>query len=149
MASRRHISIRIQQYIRERANGLCEYCHTVERWQHVTFTIDHVTPLSQGGTNELENLALACFHCNRHKSDLLFGSEPSTGKSHALFNPRQHIWGEHFVWSADGAEVIGTTAIGRVTIVQLQFNRRRALNIRRADVAIGRHPPFGDPRLNE
>lgn len=149
MASRRRIPARIQQQVRERAHGLCEYCHTIEEWQHILFTIDHITPLAQGGTNGLENLALACFHCNRHKADLLLGSDPATGEIHSLFNPRQHVWGDHFVWSPGGTEVIGITLTGRVTIAQLQFNRRRVLNIRRADVAIGRHPPAGDPRLNE
>lgn len=28
-------------------------------------TIEHLKPLSQGGTNEYENLALACSGCNR------------------------------------------------------------------------------------
>lgn len=23
---------------------LCEYCHALERWQHVQFTVDHVIP---------------------------------------------------------------------------------------------------------
>jgi HNH endonuclease len=32
------------------------------------FTVDHIVPLAQGGTTILENLALACFHCNRRKS---------------------------------------------------------------------------------
>lgn len=32
-------------------------------------TIDHVFPLSAGGTNALKNLVLACLKCNRSKSD--------------------------------------------------------------------------------
>lgn len=32
-------------------------------------TLDHVIPLSQGGTNENENLVLACFTCNQIKGD--------------------------------------------------------------------------------
>jgi hypothetical protein len=149
MASRRRIPAQIKEQVRERAKGLCEYCHTIERWQYVTFTVDHIIPLSQGGTGELKNLALACFHCNRHKSDFLLGGDPITGEVYRLFNPRQHSWSEHFIWSANGTEIRGLTPIGHVTIAQLQLNRPRILNIRRADVAIGRHPPADDPRLNE
>ena len=29
------------------------------------FTIDHITPKSLGGSDELENLALACRRCNQ------------------------------------------------------------------------------------
>ena len=62
---------RIKQRVRQRAKFLCEYCHTSERWQYVPFTVDHVLPIAKGGETGLENLALACFHCNRRKSDLV------------------------------------------------------------------------------
>jgi 5-methylcytosine-specific restriction endonuclease McrA len=61
MASRRRIPARMQQQVRERANGLCEYCHTIEEWQHILFTIDHITPLSQGGTDDLKTSLLPVF----------------------------------------------------------------------------------------
>lgn len=47
--SRPWLSERIQAEVRERAQGLCEYCHASEQWQYVQFTIDHVIPLSMGG----------------------------------------------------------------------------------------------------
>ena len=50
--------------VRERANYLCEYCHSSERLSASRFTIDHITPRSLGGSDELENLALACRRCN-------------------------------------------------------------------------------------
>lgn len=87
MATRRRIADVIQRKVRERANGLCEYCHTIEKWQYVRFTIDHIISLAQGGTDDLENLALACFHCNRRKSDLGAGIDPQSGKMCELFNP--------------------------------------------------------------
>ena len=34
-------------------------------------TIDHVIPLSKGGTNDIENLRLACYNCNWKKGDKL------------------------------------------------------------------------------
>lgn len=33
-------------------------------------TIDHLTPLSRAGTNELSNLVLACSRCNHLKGDM-------------------------------------------------------------------------------
>ena len=100
MFSRRKISPEIQRLVRQRANHLCEYCHTAERWQYVRFTIDHVIPLSQGGSDDLDNLALACFHCNRRKADKLTALDPDSGAEVALFNPRRDDWREHFIWSA-------------------------------------------------
>lgn len=35
-------------------------------WQR-SATIDHVVPLAEGGTNDLDNLVLACKWCNNHK----------------------------------------------------------------------------------
>ena len=61
----RYISEVTQNQVRQRANFLCEYCHASEQWQCVPFTVDHVIPISKGGVRSLENLALACFHCNR------------------------------------------------------------------------------------
>ena len=145
MPPRRPIPEYIQQQVRERADGLCEYCHTIEKWQYVLFTIDHVTPLSQGGDDTLENLALACLHCNRHKWDRTVGIDPITNLTHRLFNPRSDLWNTHFIWSAAGTTIIGLTALGRATIEQLNLNRPRIVNIRLADVTIGRHPPGNDP----
>ena len=68
----------MQTQIRQRAHALCEYCHTAEQWQYVPFTVDHIIPLAHGGTTTLDNLALACFHCNRRKSTHRTGSDPQT-----------------------------------------------------------------------
>lgn len=135
----------VQRHVRERAGDLCEYCHTTERWQYVRFTIDHIIAIWHGGGDESENLALACFHCNRKKSNLLTAIDPATDEVAPIFNPRQHHWSDHFIWSPDQLRIIGLTPIGRATVAQLQLNRPRVLDIRAADRAIGRHPPQVDP----
>jgi HNH endonuclease len=140
----RNLSDDIKAQVRARAKGLCEYCHAAEQWQYVEFTVDHVCPISKGGNDALINLALACFFCNRRKWNYLTALDPETGQDSPLFNPRQDVWQDHFIWSVDRIRVEGLTAIGRATIQALQFNRERALNLRSADVAIGRHPPSGD-----
>ena len=141
----RKIPDSIRQEVRQRAGFLCEYCHTAEQWQYVPFTVDHVVPLSQGGEDDFSNLALACFHCNRYKSNRVTAVDPQTDKETPLFNPRQHKWRDHFVWSADLLYINGLTSIGRATIAGLRLNRGRIIPIRAADVRVRRHPPDEDP----
>lgn len=132
--------------MRRRAKFLCEYCHTDEHWQLVEFTIDHIIPLSAGGVTELENLALACFHCNRRKSDKQSIWDKQTNTEIIIYNPRLMKWSEHFIWSADGVRIIPQTEIGTITIKFLKLNRERILQIRYDDVLVNRHPPIDDPR---
>lgn len=47
-----------------RQNGRCYWCHGPMTVRH----IDHVWPLSKGGSNGPENLVLACAPCNQLKS---------------------------------------------------------------------------------
>lgn len=142
---RNKIPEHIQQQVRARASYLCEFCHANERWQYVKFTIDHVIPFSLGGSDRLENLTLACFHCNRRKTNRLTGIDPASQTEVALFNPRQDSWQEHFIWSVDRLSMLGISAIGRATVAALLLNRERVIPIRAADLEIGRHPPSDDP----
>jgi hypothetical protein len=45
-----------------------------------------------------------------------------------LFNPRQHIWAEHF--ELREGKVIGLTAIGRTTAALLQMNTPDRIELR-------------------
>lgn len=71
-------SLDIQAKVRQRAEFLCEYCHTIEHWQYVRFTIDHVLP---NDDDSLENPALACFHCNRRKSNKINSLDVKTNET--------------------------------------------------------------------
>ncbi|MEH2321400.1 HNH endonuclease [Nostoc sp.] len=144
MASRK-IPDAIQQQVRQRASELCEYCHASEKWQYVLFTVDHVIPLSQNGKDTIDNLALACFHCNRKKSAKTTAVAPESALEVALFNPRESLWSEHFIWSADKLKINGLTQTGQATIAALNLNRERIVNIRAADKVVNRHPPPEDP----
>jgi hypothetical protein len=145
LSANRYISEATQNQVRQRAKSLCEYCHASEQWQYVSFTVDHVIPLTKGGANSIDNLALACFHCNRQKSDKLKSFDEKSLSEVPLFNPRADSWPEHFIWSTDTLSIIGLTATGRATVTALGFNRARIINIRAADKEIGRHPPPDDP----
>jgi HNH endonuclease len=103
--------------------------------------LDHFWPSSKGGGNEEENLCLACELCNQHKWNQTEAIDPVTQESVRLFNPRQQIWHEHFVWSANGIEIVGITACGRSTVVGLKLNNPLALKVRGHWVRVGWHPP--------
>ncbi|KIL35136.1 hypothetical protein SD71_16005 [Cohnella kolymensis] len=40
-------------------------------WLWIEHEIDHVIPLSRGGTDELPNLVITCRNCNRRKNNKL------------------------------------------------------------------------------
>lgn len=48
--------------------GLCLYCGVSVRRK---WTVEHITPISRGGTNGPENIAIACPTCNFSKRDKL------------------------------------------------------------------------------
>jgi 5-methylcytosine-specific restriction endonuclease McrA len=52
-----NISANSRKLIRQRANFLCEYCHSSEETSASLFTFDHLLPQSLGGGDEEDNLA--------------------------------------------------------------------------------------------
>ncbi len=50
-------------------NPHCFYCKT--KVNATNSSIDHVIPLSRGGTGRKENMVLSCTRCNGYKGDLL------------------------------------------------------------------------------
>lgn len=54
--------------IYDRQNGLCAYCGQHRNIKHMT--VDHIVPLSKGGTNDENNLTCACKICNQIKGDM-------------------------------------------------------------------------------
>jgi hypothetical protein len=142
-----------KESIRRRANYLCEYCHSPERISATRFTLDHIIPRSVGGSNETDNLALACRRCNERRYNYVAGFDPETQAVVPLFNPRQQVWGEHFTWTADGRTIVGTTPVGRATCNRLDLNDDRyseddsIRSTRGLWVQAGWHPPSGDPKL--
>ena len=147
------VSASSRRVVRERAQRRCEYCHADERWQFIRFTIDHILPQSAGGSDDIDNLALACRNCNERRGNRSEGHDPETGQSVPLFNPRQESWADHFAWDATRTRVVGRTPTGRATIELLDLNDDRhsgvVLRIRQRDVADGYHPPPEDPVLSE
>jgi HNH endonuclease len=141
-----------RQRVRQRADSLCEYCHSPEKISATRFTVDHVQPLSLGGSDDLENLAWACSRCNQRRYNFVTGLDLETSAITPLFNPRQQDWAEHFIWSVDGIIITGITQIGRATCDRLDLNDRRyqgehpISEARALWVKAGWHPPPNDPK---
>ncbi|MDQ3750704.1 MAG: HNH endonuclease [Acidobacteriota bacterium] len=135
------VSASTRNKVEERAEKLCEYCQSPLEFSSDPFSVEHISPISKGGTDDLGNLALACQGCNGHKSTKTEAFDAISQTTATFYNPRKDMWDEHFVWSEDFAEIIGKTAKGRVTIKVLKLNRQRVMNLRRVLILAGEHPP--------
>jgi len=143
------ISASMRSRIRQRAQYLCEYCHSSEEASTSQFTIDHLQPKSLGGTDALENLALACHRCNTRRYNFTTGVDPENDSTVPLFNPRMHRWNEHFIWSGDRLRIIALSSIGRATCKRLDMNddehdEGAIIKARRLWLRGGWHPPEHD-----
>ena len=117
--------------VRDRAGQHCEYCYRLQADSPlIAFHVEHIVPRKHGGSDELDNLALACPDCNLHKGSDLAGIDPETSSVVRLFDPRTQNWQEHFAW--DGLRITGRTAIGRVTVRVLDLNSLDRLRLRLA-----------------
>ena len=139
--SRRYITATEENQIIERAKRLCEYCRCSMDYSAQPFVIDHIVPISEGGTTTMENLAFACGGCNGHKYTKVQALDPVSRELVSLYNPRTQKWLDNFVWSDDFLQAVGLTAIGRATINALQINRSGVVNMRKLLLMAGLHPP--------
>lgn len=118
-----------RQLVRTRANDRCEYCHLPQAAApFLTFHIEHVQAQQHVEDDSLENLALACPDCNRHKGPNLTTIDPQTRLIVRLFHPRQDEWDAHFEYR--GAILVGRTLVGEATIRLLQMNTVERVEMR-------------------
>lgn len=135
-----YIPAALRRLVTQRAGNRCEYCGAPANYSSDTFTFDHILPRSLGGLTAADNLALACFSCNQHKSVRTTATYLVTGANVPLFHPRQHHWEEHFFWDASFTLMCGLTPTGHVTIDALHLNRPGLVNLRRVLYQFGEHP---------
>lgn len=115
--------------VRERARDRCEYCYLHQDDSPLAVLhIEHVIPKKHGGTDDTDNLALACIDCNLHKGPNLTGIDPETDEITELFHPRRHEWEDHFEWK--GIFIVGLTPIGRTTVRVFNMNSDERLSCR-------------------
>ena len=105
-----------------RAGFRCEYCRAPNQVFNFAFEVEHIQPRSAGGDDSSDNLALACESCNLFKSDATTGWDEEEARQVPFFHPRRNRWEEHFAFDGETAEILGVTAVGRVTIARLKIN---------------------------
>jgi hypothetical protein len=136
-----YVPVALWRQVRADAGRRCGYCRSSEALTGMPLEIEHIIPEAAGGPTVRENLWLACHRCNEYKGDRTQASDPLTRERVALFNPRTQRWRDHFVWSPDGALVVGLTPSGRATVEALRLNNEHVVEARRFWVEAGWHPP--------
>jgi hypothetical protein len=129
----------LENFVWSRANHLCEYCRVPQIFDPVAFEIDHIIARQHHGQTLVDNLALICFTCNRHKGPNIAGYDLELQQTTALFHPRRDTWSDHFRW--EGPELSGLSAIGRVPIHVLAINLEHRIALRKSLIDEGVFPP--------
>lgn len=135
------ISEAVRTRVRQQAKHRCGYCLSLQKYVLGILEIDHIIPKAAGGSDNEENLWLACRLCNAYKGTQTHARDPVTDRNTQLFNPRKQKWVRHFAWSEDSACIVGLTACGRATVLALQLNNPYAVTVRQAWKSAGWHPP--------
>jgi 5-methylcytosine-specific restriction endonuclease McrA len=78
----------LRQQIYRRDAETCRYCG--RRGRGVRLELDHVFPVSRGGTDRIGNLVTACRECNRAKGAMVLGDE----RAMARFVAERRDWAE-------------------------------------------------------
>ena len=138
MTRKPSIPERLRRQVQERAQGWCEYCLIHESDMYYPHEADHVIAEKHGGATSLENLAWACFYCNRFKGSDLASVDPISNKVVFLFHPREQRWDRHF--RLNGGRIEGITARGRATVVLLHLNDAERVAYRLGLIDIGHFP---------
>jgi HNH endonuclease len=124
-----------RQFVRDRAGERCEYCRLHQRNCELLHHIEHIVARQHGGSDDVDNLALACHRCNLHKGPNLSGIDPLTGGVEILFHPRRGRWDDHFAFRR--AYLEGLTPSGRATVEVLGLNDPRRLELRQELLELG------------
>lgn len=119
----------LRQLVSERAGNRCEYCRLPEAFALHRHEPDHIVARQHGGDSGSDNLAWACFRCNRHKGPNVGSFDPLTGQLTPLYHPRTQSWADHFDFQAGRIEPL--TPEGRVTVNLLRLNQPERVSERR------------------
>jgi len=123
------IGSQLRAQVRERARNACQYCHLLHDDSPLAaLHVEHIIPKVHGGSDGIDNLALACIDCNLHKGTNLTGIDPETNALTELFHPRRQEWEDHFEWQ--GIHLASKTATGRTTIRVLNINSEDQVALR-------------------
>jgi len=132
------VSASLRLAVWQRAKGRCEYCLIHEADALLPHEPDHIIAAQHGGATTGENLALACYECNRLKGPNIASVDPESGQVVRLFHPRRDIWLEHF--RLVGARLVPLTPQARATAALLRLNSPLRLADRQCLLNVGRFP---------
>lgn len=79
--ARKSISKRVRFEVFKRDEFTCQYCG--EHPPKVLLHVDHIHPVVEGGTNDMDNLVTSCESCNQGKGARLLTSIPESLKEKA------------------------------------------------------------------
>jgi hypothetical protein len=139
------IGANLRRALAQRAKSHCEYCGIPEQFTAHRHEPDHIIATQHGGATTLDNLALACMPCNRHKGPNIASIDPESGELAPLFNPRNQKWLDHFRWN--GASIEPRSPEARVTVRVLKLNAARRLLERESLLRAGVALPGSDETL--
>ena len=75
---RQNISKKLRFEVYKRDSFTCQYCG--RKAPDVILNVDHIVPVSKGGTNDILNLITSCFECNNGKSNIPLTNESALSK---------------------------------------------------------------------
>ena len=129
----------VREFVRQRAEGVCEYCHLPEIASVLPHQVDHIIGRQHRGADDEDNLCLSCIRCNLKKGPNIASLDPETRLVVALYHPRLQEWEQHFSIGTD-ATVRGLSAEGRTTVDLLDMNDADRARLRAMVLRRGRHP---------
>ena len=92
---RKSISKKTRFMLFKRDAFTCQYCGRTP--PNITLEIDHIIPVKSGGTNDEDNLIVACFDCNRGKSAEHLTTVPETVKTRTILLKEQNEQAKQYV----------------------------------------------------
>jgi HNH endonuclease len=128
-------SSELRQFVTKRAKERCEYCSLPLGARLFPYHIDHIISKQHGGSDDESNLALCCPQCNRQKGPNIATLELATGNFVGFFNPRQHVWREHF--RLEAGTIIGLTPQGQATVTIFGFTEPARVTERLGLISLG------------
>lgn len=136
-----YISASLRRLVVARAEGVCEYCLIHEDDSFFGFEVDHVISEKHSGLTQEDNLAYACFSCNRNKGSDIASLIPESSLPVRFYHPRLNPWSDHLrLDDADGITIVPLTDVGEATARIFGFNDGERLLERRALSLLGRFP---------
>ena len=118
-----YIPAELRRRVVARASGRCEYCGIPEDATINGCEVDHIVAEKHDGATTFENLAVACFFCNRNKGSDLGTHKPGTHDFVRFFNPRTDDWNARFAADTAGNMMLRTLSdIGEATARIFGFN---------------------------